>query len=163
MEQHHTTERDFQVKQLQWTNSGVERQKQQKANDGCISSFNNFQRWLQKIDGFKKWATTKNITPQIIKNITPQQAINNVQQLSHLYEIKNTSTTIQHDFFNYFSSGIDGGVENRPVVDNVLRPNPEACHIRYLPPYTYWPRLDCTCVMLAFAATVNGFMSVTIG
>ena len=50
---------------------------------------------------------------------------------------KNTSTTIQHDFFNYFSSGIDGGVENRPVVDNVLRPNPEACHIRYLPPYTY--------------------------
>ena len=49
----------------------------------------------------------------------------------------NTSTTIQHDFFNYFSSGIDGGVENRPVVDNVLRPNPEACHIRYLPPYTY--------------------------
>ena len=47
------------------------------------------------------------------------------------------ATTIQHDFFNYFSSGIDGGVENRPVVDNVLRPNPEACHIRYLPPYTY--------------------------
>ena len=54
-----------------------------------------------------------------------------------LTKSKNTSTTIQHDFFNYFSSGIDGGVENRPVVDNVLRPNPEACHIRYLPPYTY--------------------------
>ena len=51
-----------------------------------------------------------------------------------------------------------GSDENTPVVDNVLRPNPEACHIRYLLPYT-----DCTCVMLAFAATVNGFMSVTIG
>ena len=39
---------------------------------------------------------------------------------------KNTTTTINHDFFNYFSSGIDGDVEDRPVVNNVLRPNPEA-------------------------------------
>ena len=54
MEQHHTTEQDFQAKQLPWTNSGVERQKQQKANDEYISSFNNFQRWLEKTDGLKK-------------------------------------------------------------------------------------------------------------
>ena len=45
MEQHHTTEQDFQAKQLPSPNK--------KPNDEYISSFNKFQRWLQKIDGFK--------------------------------------------------------------------------------------------------------------
>ena len=82
------------------------------------------------MSNYKKYNATND------KSMTPQQAINNAQQLSHLYELKeyiNNNITC----FNYFSSGIDRGVENRPVVDNVLRPNPEACHIRYLPPYTY--------------------------
>ena len=83
MEQHHTTEQDFQAKQLPWTNSGVERQKQKTTMDAFLLSiifrddFKN--RWLQK----KKRATTKNITPQ-------------AQQLSHLYEIEeyiNNNTT----------------------------------------------------------------------
>ena len=81
MEQHHTTEQDFQAKQLPWTNSGVERQTKNPTMDAFLLSiifrddFKN--RWLQKMSNYK--------------NITPQ-----AQQLSHLYEIEeyiNNNTT----------------------------------------------------------------------
>ena len=48
------------------------------------------------------------------------EALNSIQTLAlSLCNNPNPNLTL-------ISSGIDGGVENRPVVNNVLRPNPEA-------------------------------------
>ena len=58
MEQHHTTEQDFQAKQLLWTNSGVERQTKNPTMDAFLLSIifrDDFKiRWLQKMSNYKK-------------------------------------------------------------------------------------------------------------
>ena len=112
MEQHHTTEQDFQAKQLPWTNSGVERQTKNPTMDAFLLSIIFRDDFKNRMSNCKKYnATTSHQQRTAIIALTTST---------------NTSTTTQHDFFNYFSSGIDGGVEDRPVVNNVLRPNPEA-------------------------------------
>ena len=63
MEQHHTTEQDFKAKQLPWTNSGVERQKQQKPTmDAFLLSIifrDDFKdRQIQKMSDCKKYNAT---------------------------------------------------------------------------------------------------------
>jgi hypothetical protein len=72
MEQHHTTEQDFQAKQLPWTNSGVERQTKNPTMDAFLLSiifrddFKN--RWLQKMSNYKKYNTTSTAIIALIQN-----------------------------------------------------------------------------------------------
>jgi hypothetical protein len=72
MEQHHTTEQDFQAKQLPWTNSGVERQTKNPTMDAFLLSiifrddFKN--RWLQKMSNYKKYNATSTAIIALIRN-----------------------------------------------------------------------------------------------
>ena len=72
MEQHHTTEQDFQAKQLPWTNSGVEHQTKNPTMDAFLLSiifrddFKN--RWLQKMSNYKKYNATNTAIIALIRN-----------------------------------------------------------------------------------------------
>jgi len=58
MEQHHTTEQDFQAKQLMWTNSGVERLKTTKRQRWMHSFRDDFKKTIQKTSNCKKYNAT---------------------------------------------------------------------------------------------------------